>query len=139
MVTLGKPEDLLGALEAVVAGDVARLPEVGAHSASELKAITRGRQVPLVLSRSGVATVIRDLLAGKISSDQAQRWASFMRRGYVSNRDLDAIDPLDVSYEEVHEDEIADVVSRLDELGDLVDGDLSDEDLVEILRRIDAI
>jgi hypothetical protein len=39
------------------------------------------------------------------------------------------ITPIDIAFEPAHEDAIAEAVSRLDQLGDAVDGTLTREDL----------
>lgn len=58
----------------------------------------------------------------------AQQWASFIRRGYFENQPSGrGGKPLEIDYDSAYEDAIAEVVSRLDEIGDVVDGDVPDE------------
>lgn len=71
-----------------------------------------------------------------VSPELVQQWASFIRRGYfgsvVAHRR-----PIDIQYEPAAEDRIAEVISRLDELGDLIDGEIADNDLAEMIEGID--
>ncbi len=60
------------------------------------------------------------------------------RRGYVAGRDLHAIRPLDIDYEDACEEEIAAAVSRLDEIGDLVDGEVSTGEILDLLQLLDG-
>jgi hypothetical protein len=86
-------------------------------------------------TREAAARVIESLLREGISPRQAQGWASFVRRGYASQSSTTPITPIDIAFEPAHEDAIAEAVSRLDELGDAVDGILTREDL-ESLRSL---
>jgi len=71
----------------------------------------------------------------RISEDLVQRWGSFVRRGYYGTTD-GPIRPLDIDYDPLAEDLIAEVVARLDGLGDPVDGTLSDEEIQELINEI---
>jgi hypothetical protein len=88
-----------------------------------------------LLTRSALSRVLRDLRDGHISADQAQRWASFMRRGYVSTGSgTGPIHPIDIEYED--EDAIVEPLARLDELGDLIDGTMSDDELNDWIVKL---
>ena len=75
------------------------------------------------MSRRSVMAVLQGLSAGSISGEQAQAWASFVRWGFIEGG-LGLIRPLDIEYDAAAEDAIVEVVGRLDQIGDLIDGDL---------------
>lgn len=56
---------------------------------------------------------------------EVQRWASFMRRGYIGAGEGGPITPLDIYYQAGYEEEMVEIVGRLDEIGDVVDGEVS--------------
>lgn len=89
----------------------------------------------LVLTTRSVRNILRLLQAGKATPRQVQQWASFMRRGYIP-RPGEAILPIDIEYDPAHEEEIANIVSRLDEIGDMIDGQISDEELGSMLGKL---
>jgi hypothetical protein len=75
---------------------------------------------PLVLTRGELTRVLCDRRDGRISPRQAQRWASSMRRGYVSAESSareGPIRPIEITYED--DDAIVEPLGRLDELGDV--------------------
>ncbi len=65
-----------------------------------------------------------------------QARASLIRRGYVAGGS-EPIRPLDIQYEEAFEDEIVEAIGRLDEIGDLIDGDVSPEEAHDLIRLLD--
>jgi hypothetical protein len=79
----------------------------------------------LVVRPGAVARVLTELLNRQISPSEAQVWASFIRRGYVSTNKK-PVKTIDISYQQDHEDAITNAISRLDELGDTVDGTIED-------------
>jgi hypothetical protein len=115
----------------VVMGDPTHLEAVLLTPHHVLEEVTH-RLPPLNVTRQAAARVIESLLRGEISSRQAQRWASFVRRGYASQSSTTPITPIDIAFEPACEDAIAEAVSRLDELGDAVDGILTREDLESV-------
>jgi hypothetical protein len=46
--------------------------------------------------------------------------------------------PLDIEFEAAAEDLIAEVVSRLTELGDAIDGEIGPDELAEMIRNVSA-
>jgi hypothetical protein len=67
----------------------------------------------------------------------AQKWVSFVRRGYVTYEHAGAVRPLEIEWEASHEDAISQTIAQLDELGDLIDGDLRDGEVPQLLRAVD--
>ena len=50
-----------------------------------------------------------------------QGWASFVRRGHLPGV-AGPIKPIEIDYDLCAEDQIAEIISRLDEIGDVIDG-----------------
>jgi hypothetical protein len=95
----------------------------------------------LLLTRESVARVVGDLLEGSITPAEAQRWALFMRWGFPGNwvpeqPSAMRIKLVDIDYELTSEDDIVDALSQLDQIGDLIDGDPSQDELQETLSRL---
>ena len=88
----------------------------------------------LVLPHNGIRKVLTELQRKHISPEQAQRWASFVRRGYIAGTQNGPVLPIDIDYEDSHEEQIAAAVARLDEIGDLIDGEISDDELQTMIH-----
>ncbi len=80
--------------------------------------------------------VLRGLLDDAWTPEQAQEWASFVRRGYVAGRSERPVRPLAIDYDDACEEEIAAVVARLDEIGDVVDGEVSASEILDLLQLL---
>jgi cell fate regulator YaaT (PSP1 superfamily) len=91
----------------------------------------------LVIRLGAVTRVLTELLNRQISSSEAQVWASFIRRGYVSTNKK-PVKTIDISYQQDHEDAIAYAISRLDELGDIVDGTIEDDELRSLIDDLSS-
>lgn len=89
-----------------------------------------------MVSRSSVIAVLKALHEGSISAEDAQLWASFVRRGYIPGGDTTPILPIDIAFENEFEELIVTAVARLDELGDVVDGDLESSELAALLAGL---
>jgi hypothetical protein len=66
------------------------------------------------------------------------RRASFARRRYATEG-VQPIEPIDIGYEPSREDDIVEVVGRLDQIGDLVDGDPSEQEQRRWLARLGEV
>jgi hypothetical protein len=80
--------------------------------------------------------VLHGLLGEAIPEEEAQQWASFVRRGFVSGAHRGPIRPLSIDYAEKYEDAIVEAVSRLDEIGDMIDGHVSKSELADLIDRL---
>jgi len=107
-----------------------------------------GNLPELVLTTQAVHKVLCALQRQEISPQLAQAWASFVRRGYVGNKDgqdsslSTAVKPLTIVYDPKNEEQIVEVLSRLDEIGDLIDGTVTDDELallLQLCRTADAV
>jgi hypothetical protein len=120
-------------LEEAVAGDATAMGEIG--SAAHADVLHAGVGLRLVVTRRAVARVLTALLDRAIDPEIAQRWASFIKRGIAAGGS-GAVRPLDIEWED--EDLLAEVLGRLDELGDLIDGEMSDAELRQWLGRLET-
>jgi len=125
------------ALEAVTAGDLDGLPIVTSADHSDL--LKTSAALPrLTISRSALVGLLTAWSSGRYTADEVQRWASFVRRGYCSGHTSGALHPLDIVYDARHEELIAEIIGRLDEIGDLIDRNIDDGQRGELLRRLEA-
>ena len=122
-------------IKSAVAGDPAAVADLKRCSQDELLA-AEARTGPLVLTRRAVGRVVDALRSAAITPDAAQAWASFVRRGYLAPGVHGTVRPLEIEFEPAGADQIADAVSRLDEIGDQVDGDIGASELDELARLL---
>lgn len=115
-------------LAEVIAGDVVQL--------ARLADSVLGPRTPLVLHRVAVARAIVGWLNGAWSTESLQAWASFVRRGYVAGAVRGTLQPIDIAFEADHEELLATIIGRLDELGDLVDGQITAGEAAELLAAL---
>lgn len=89
------------------------------------------------LTPIAVKVVLTALLHREVTPEQAQAWASFVRRGFipVSAKDQ-SVPQIYIAYQEDHLDSIVDAVARLDELGDIIDGTISDSELQSLIGSL---
>jgi hypothetical protein len=120
----------------VLAGDAAAARDLKACSQDQLLA-AQARLGPLLLTRSAVRRVIDALRTAAITPEVAQEWASFVRRGYIAQAVAAPVRPLEIEFDPTDEDKIADSVARLDEIGDVVDGEIDAAELTELTRQLD--
>jgi hypothetical protein len=59
-----------------------------------------------------------------------------MRRGYIENAHNGAIHPVDIDHEPSASDAITEILSRHDEIGDTVDGDIDSSEVSEMMSRL---
>jgi hypothetical protein len=117
---------ILGAdVQQVIGGDVASLAVLPTVPQSLL--LEEVGNVSLVVDRESVARVLRSLDRHEVEGEDVQQWASFVRRGFVAGEGRGPIKPLSIEYELAYEDAIADIISKLDEIGDVIDGEVPDK------------
>ena len=114
--------DARQALIDAVNGDLAAVSVL--ETLNRVDADALAGELNLVLSAEVVARVIAEYDAGVAPQRDVQRWAELMRWGHLPGPSGPVLSNLDVDYEYVAEDAIADAIGRLDELGDIVDGEL---------------
>jgi hypothetical protein len=100
----------------------------------QARLLRAGEGSKMLVRREAVAQVLRDLGRRAINGATAQQWASFVRRGYLNvDQSIGGINPLDIEYEEAHEEAIVEAVARLDQIGDSVEGDVPEEAEIHLL------
>lgn len=124
------------ALKQVLSGDPSALPLIMPIAHADLREAATTLGSPLVITRTAAVSVLQGLNQATYSPEQVQCWASFVRRGYVPSPAEGPIRPLDIAYEEPWEEAIAAAVSRLDEIGDAVDGEVTRGEVLDLLQLL---
>jgi hypothetical protein len=124
------------ALDRIVAGDATSLDKIATVEQSLILTVAQSRNEPLVVSRSAVIAVLVGLMEGTLSPSEAQAWASFVRRGFIANRSKGPIRAVGIEYEAAWEDAIVEAVGRLDEIGDIIDGEVTDDEALSLIRGL---
>jgi hypothetical protein len=124
------------ALDHVLAGNTDAMALLESSTPDELSAVAVADE--LVLTRDATVRLLQRYSAGQIAAADAQRWASFVRRGYVAGGHSNPVRPLDIIFESGYESSISAAVGRLDELGDLVDGSLHEDEIEDLLGALGA-
>jgi hypothetical protein len=117
-------------VEKAVQGNLEVIPRIAAASHGELTEAWRMSRRPM-LTALAVVRVIEALLDRQANEHWVQQWASLVMRGYLETIGP-PLRPIDIAYQPEFEEEMAEVVSRLEQLGDLVDG-TPDEPLLRTL------
>jgi hypothetical protein len=89
----------------------------------------------LVLTTASLRKVLTAFQRHEVSPDLVQRWASFIRWGFLPH-DTEPGKPIAIAYDPLAEDQIVEVIARLDELGDPIDGEIADDELVEMISSL---
>jgi hypothetical protein len=87
---------------------------------------------------SAFAAVLRRLQEGQLTAPAVQAWASFVRRGYWATSSSGPVLPIDIEFDPRCEQTVADILARLDELGDTLDGTISAVEGIELLGRLEG-
>jgi hypothetical protein len=116
-----EPPPLASALEAVLAGDVSGMALVDAATPEDLTcaaAFTSLRLTPDAVDR-----VLSAYSVGQITSEEAQRWASFVWHGYMTQLDGQPACSIDIDWEPAYESAIAELIGQLEQPEDSVETD----------------
>lgn len=123
---------LTAAIAGILAGDLDCLTAV--LTASDRARSEAAAKLPrLLVSRSSLTKVLESWRSGRFSAQDVQGWASFVRRGYVSGGASGAKRPILIDYDSQDEALIAETISRLDEIGDKIDGHVDARELERML------
>jgi hypothetical protein len=120
----------------VIGGDPTGLVFLLPLDHADLQTAACALSKPLVVSRKAVVAVLRGLNQGILLPELVQCWASFVRRGYIAGSTDGPLRPLDIEYEDAWEEAIAATVSRLDEIGDILDGDVQRDEVLDLLQLL---
>lgn len=128
--------DLSVGLRRALQGDANAIADIASADHSLVRQAGESIGAPLIVKRSAAVSILRGLIDGGVSPSAAQAWASFMRRGFVEG-DVDGpIQPIDIEFEEAWEDGISTAVSRLDEIGDVIDGEVTTGEALDLLQLL---
>jgi hypothetical protein len=128
---------LADALAAVVAGDLRQLWQVTSATHDDLRGAA-ATLPSLLVDRGSVLRAVRAWRTGQCSDAELNTWAWLVRGGAIPYRSgTQSFRAIEINYEVEHEDLITDVVGRLSELGDLVDGRMDDTEVERILADLD--
>jgi len=122
-------------LVSVVSGDL----DAFVRLERETNALVRqwAAQLPkLTLHPNGLLAVLRALEQREASTELVQHWASFVRRGYFRDAEQGPLRPIEINYALAAESQIVEVLARLDELGDKIDGVIEDDELREMIGTL---
>jgi hypothetical protein len=92
--------------------------------------------IRFIVSAPAVKKVLLALQRRQVAPERIQQWACFIRRGYFG-RAIHPRTPLIIDYNDKQEDSIANAIGRLDELGDAIGGEISDEELAELDQALE--
>lgn len=121
-------------LSDLLAGRLDALPEVESWSHDRLVQVAA--DLELKLGPTAVADVIAGYEQGRFPMTSVQTWASLMLRGFIPGRSGGPIEPIHIEYDESHEAAIVEVLSRLTELGDVIDGELRPGESGELVSAL---
>jgi hypothetical protein len=131
-------ETMAAAIAALVEGDLTYLATVRSASHRELRDAAEKLR-GLFVSRSAVAKVLEDWRRGLFAAEDIQQWASFIRRGYFSGRvSCELLRPIPIEYDVNDEEVIVEIIGRLDQIGDQIDGHINACEQDEMLRTLQA-
>ena len=126
--------DLSDHLRNAIQGDLSALDALKAQPFSETaKAAAQLSGNERTLRKQAVLKVLTYLRSRPESSGIVQAWASFMKRGYISS--AGPIRAISIPFED---DGVGEVVSRLEELGDEIDGVISEAELSSLIKAMSA-
>ncbi len=120
-------------LDTILDGDVEKVDELTSFSAEDVASATSGE---VVLEATAVARVLQDFRDGRRSAEQVQRWANFVRWGSVPASTGVGLHSVDIAFAPEREDAIATALERLDELGDLIDGQVDSDEIDDLLTNL---
>lgn len=89
-----------------------------------------------MLTPQGVRRVLTAFRHKQAPPELVQQWASFMRRGYLPDHASGAVSPVTIDYHQPAESAIIEIIARLDEIGDEIDGEISSEEIDDMLRSL---
>jgi hypothetical protein len=155
------PQDLADA----VGGDLQAFSRLQGWSHKDVQE-ARDSLGELVVTAQDVRRVLVSLLEHKVSPEQSQSWAFFIRHGFighwqsqpitdevhseyerpgsrllaiheaVSDEHTGPIRAIDFEYDVSTEDSIADAIARLDDIGTEIDGEITESEITELLRNL---
>ena len=129
--------NLSALLDRAVGGDPEAVADISRFDQPALLEAQVDAGQPLTLTREATVAVLHGLLDHQFTPADVQSWASLMRRGYIAGQTgRGPIEPLEIEFDEACEDAISAAVSRLDEIGDAVDGEVTTSEILDFLQLL---
>jgi len=125
-----RPEDI----ELVVRGDLAALPKLAQYTHEDLRQAWARSSHPL-LTAATVLSVLTALRRGQATAKEAHDWAGFLFSGYTGSVPL-PLTRLDIEYDPADENRIAEVIMRLEQTEDDLDGPITDAELDRMISVV---
>lgn len=92
---------------------------------------------PLIVTREATVGVLRGLLDHRYAPLAVQAWASLMRWGFIARPEARGpIQLIEIEFDDACEESISEILSRLDEIGDMIDGEVTSSEILEFLRLL---
>jgi hypothetical protein len=149
-----KDAEVFACLMRVVGGDTESLSELTAIGNARVFEAWRGEGSPAVIvTREAAISVLSGMLDRSVTPELARDWAFLVRHGHLGawrrarvENDASGVvergdatvwgEELPVDWEQAFEDQINEATFRLDEIGDLIDGVVSDDEIRAFLREL---
>ncbi len=129
-MTIDRAECLL----AVINGDVRQFAALEACEHSEL--LDAARALDLVVTRGAVKAVVEAWLTETCGPVEVQRWASFVRRGYIGRSEGVPVLPIEIAYSPNDEELLVDIIDRLDQIGDVIEGEVDAPEKAAMIQSL---
>lgn len=88
----------------------------------------------IIVTGSAVKNVLEKLRDREFSPEIINLWASFLFHGVCGKIGSEFMEEIDVEYECKYADEISEAISRLEDLGDLIDGTISNQEVTSLIN-----
>jgi hypothetical protein len=141
---VGRQDPYVRALSAVLAGDASRILELRSASHDRLLTAAEALGSHLRFGRSTVLRILKDWRVGKITEEQVRWWALLMFVGAFPQewsstgyRLRGPIKEIDIDYSD--DDAVNEVVFRLKDLGDAIDGVITPAERDDMVARLEGI
>lgn len=137
--------EILTAVQSLILGDLSQIESLRSISHSEIQMALEKQKLPK-LTQKTVLEILTQFSKGLIPQTTIKHWALLMLRGIwgtwqttslVKDSKLNAI-AIEIVFEPSFEDQIVETLSRLDELGDAVDGKLNQTDLNKMIQTLSS-
>lgn len=144
--------EVIQCLRRALDGDATAVTELAAVGNVRLfDAWHRGGSPALVVPRAGVVAILRGMLDRTVSPKLARDWAFLVRHGCIGSWSRTPLtddaagvveraeatvfgEELPIDWEPQFEEQINETTFRLDEIGDLIDGIVTDDEVRDFLR-----
>lgn len=124
-------------LQAVIDGNFAAFERLKRQSNQTILE-NREKLDELILTTGTLAHILNAYWRGELAPEILGEWASFIRWGSFMSPESERIRSVDINieYDPSFEDEIIEIIGRLDEIGDIIDGEVNKDEVESMLKTI---